>query len=140
MTLTPRIDGSYQSKITFITGSIPLIEENGYFVGNASVGLKIRQRHRGDRRRQQCVQRALSDPGQRVAGDAGLCRTDLCPAAQLVRAGVGRLLTRLGGHALAAKTARQLLLSRDRAGACDLKPVLFDTGAGLNIGSALGAC
>lgn len=41
MTLTPRIDGSYQSKITFITGSIPLIEENGYFVGNASATLKL---------------------------------------------------------------------------------------------------
>jgi iron complex outermembrane receptor protein len=40
-TLTPRIDGSYTSKITFITGSIPLIEENGYFVGNASVSLKL---------------------------------------------------------------------------------------------------
>lgn len=41
MTLTPRVDGSYQSKITFITGSIPLIEENGYFVGNASLTLKL---------------------------------------------------------------------------------------------------
>lgn len=41
MTLTPRVDGSYQSKITFITGSIPLIEENGYFVGNASATLKL---------------------------------------------------------------------------------------------------
>jgi len=40
-TLTPRMDGSYQSKITFITGSIPLIEENGYFVGNASLTLKL---------------------------------------------------------------------------------------------------
>jgi iron complex outermembrane receptor protein len=41
VTLTPRVDGSYQSKITFITGSIPLIEENGYFVGNASLALKL---------------------------------------------------------------------------------------------------
>ena len=41
MKLTPRFDGSYQSKITFITGSIPSIEENGYFVGNASLGLKF---------------------------------------------------------------------------------------------------
>ncbi|WP_294328493.1 TonB-dependent receptor [uncultured Sphingomonas sp.] len=41
VTLTPRVDGSYTSKITFITGSIPLIEEDGYFVGNASVGLKL---------------------------------------------------------------------------------------------------
>lgn len=40
-TLTPRFDGSYQSKITFITGSIPEIEENGYFVGNASLALKM---------------------------------------------------------------------------------------------------
>lgn len=39
--LTPRVDGSYTSKITFITGSIPLIEENGYFVGNASLSLKL---------------------------------------------------------------------------------------------------
>ncbi|MBO9711827.1 TonB-dependent receptor [Sphingomonas sp.] len=38
-TLTPRFDGSYTSKITFITGSIPDIEENGYFVGNASLTL-----------------------------------------------------------------------------------------------------
>lgn len=41
MKLTPRFDGSYQSKITFITGSIPSIEENGYFVGNASLTLKL---------------------------------------------------------------------------------------------------
>lgn len=40
-TLTPRVDGSYTSKITFITGSIPLIEEDGYFVGNASLTLKL---------------------------------------------------------------------------------------------------
>ncbi|MFD1787940.1 TonB-dependent receptor [Sphingomonas floccifaciens] len=43
-TLTPRVDGTYQSKITFITGSIPLIEENGYFVGNASVGIRFANR------------------------------------------------------------------------------------------------
>ncbi|WP_245646587.1 TonB-dependent receptor [Sphingomonas soli] len=40
-TLTPRVDGSYTSKITFITGSIPQIEEDGYFVGNASLTLKL---------------------------------------------------------------------------------------------------
>ncbi|QDX28169.1 TonB-dependent receptor [Sphingomonas suaedae] len=40
-TLTPRVDGSYTSKITFITGSIPLIEEDGYFLGNASLTLKL---------------------------------------------------------------------------------------------------
>ncbi|SOB79538.1 iron complex outermembrane recepter protein [Sphingomonas guangdongensis] len=42
LTLTPRFDASYQSKITFITGSIPEIEENGYWTGNASVGLRLR--------------------------------------------------------------------------------------------------
>ncbi|MBY0520916.1 MAG: TonB-dependent receptor [Sphingomonas sp.] len=41
MTLTPRFDGSYTSKETFITGSIPSIEENGFFVGNLSVGLGL---------------------------------------------------------------------------------------------------
>ena len=41
MSLTPRFDGSYTSKLTFITGSIPLIEENGYFVGNGSVAVKL---------------------------------------------------------------------------------------------------
>jgi iron complex outermembrane receptor protein len=43
-TLTPRFDGSYTSKVTFITGSVPIIEENGYFVGNASVELDIDNR------------------------------------------------------------------------------------------------
>ncbi|WP_029936073.1 TonB-dependent receptor [Sphingomonas sp. UNC305MFCol5.2] len=43
--LTPRFDGSYQSKVAFITGSIPLIEEDGYFVGNASLSLKFSQRY-----------------------------------------------------------------------------------------------
>ncbi|UZK65203.1 TonB-dependent receptor [Sphingomonas sp. M1-B02] len=41
MTLTPRIDGSYTSKVTFITGSIRSIEEDGFFVGNASLTLKL---------------------------------------------------------------------------------------------------
>ncbi|WP_162839602.1 TonB-dependent receptor [Sphingomonas sp. HT-1] len=45
MTLTPRFDGSYTSKITFITGSIPLIEEDGYFIGNASLTLKLSDRY-----------------------------------------------------------------------------------------------
>jgi iron complex outermembrane receptor protein len=44
LTLTPRFDGSYTSKITFITGSVPEIEENGYFVGNASIELGIDDR------------------------------------------------------------------------------------------------
>ena len=39
-TLTPRVDGSYTSKLTFITGSVPIIEQDGYFVGNASLTLK----------------------------------------------------------------------------------------------------
>lgn len=39
LSLTPRFDGSYTSKITFITGSVPEIEENGYFTGNASLSL-----------------------------------------------------------------------------------------------------
>lgn len=39
--LTPRFDGSYQSKITFITGSISDIEEDGYFIGNASLALRL---------------------------------------------------------------------------------------------------
>jgi iron complex outermembrane receptor protein len=43
-TLTPRFDGSYTSKITFITGSIPLIEENGYFTGNVSLALRLANR------------------------------------------------------------------------------------------------
>lgn len=41
MSLTPRFDGSYTSKTTFITGSIPSIEENGFFVANASIALGI---------------------------------------------------------------------------------------------------
>lgn len=40
-TLTPRINGSYTSKITFITGSVPLIEEDGYFTGDASLSLRF---------------------------------------------------------------------------------------------------
>lgn len=41
MKLTPRFDGNYSSRVTFITGSIPLIEENGYFVGNMSATLRL---------------------------------------------------------------------------------------------------
>lgn len=41
MKLTPRIDGSYTAKETFITGSIRSIEEDGYFLGNASITLKL---------------------------------------------------------------------------------------------------
>ncbi|MBO9575153.1 MAG: TonB-dependent receptor [Sphingobium sp.] len=39
LTLTPRFDGNYTTKITFITGSVPDIEQGDYFVGNASVSL-----------------------------------------------------------------------------------------------------
>ncbi|MCW3848629.1 TonB-dependent receptor [Sphingomonas sp. LB-2] len=39
--LRPRFDGSYSSKFTFITGSVPEIEENGYFVANGSITLKF---------------------------------------------------------------------------------------------------
>ncbi|WP_084581067.1 TonB-dependent receptor [Sphingomonas azotifigens] len=45
MTLTPRVDASYTSKITFITGSIPLIEEDGYVVANGSLTLKLNDRY-----------------------------------------------------------------------------------------------
>jgi iron complex outermembrane receptor protein len=43
-TLTPRFDGSYQSSVVFITGSVPEIEEDGYFVANASIELGIDDR------------------------------------------------------------------------------------------------
>ncbi len=43
-TLTPRFDGSYTSRVVFITGSVPLIEQEGYFVGNASVELAVDER------------------------------------------------------------------------------------------------
>lgn len=43
-TLTPRFDGSYTSKVTFITGSVPMIEQDGYFVGNASLELAVDDR------------------------------------------------------------------------------------------------
>lgn len=42
--LTPRFDGSYTSRVIFITGSVPMIEQEGYFVGNASVQLGIDDR------------------------------------------------------------------------------------------------
>ena len=38
-TLTPRFDGSYTSKLVFITGSVPEIEQSGYFVGNVTLTL-----------------------------------------------------------------------------------------------------
>ncbi len=44
LSLTPRLDGSYTSKLTFITGSVPIIEEDGYLVANASLTLSHDQR------------------------------------------------------------------------------------------------
>lgn len=41
--LKPRFEGNYSSKFTFITGSIPDIEENGFFAANASITLKLPQ-------------------------------------------------------------------------------------------------
>jgi iron complex outermembrane receptor protein len=38
-TLTPRLDTAYTSKLTFITGSVPIIEQDAYAVVNASVTL-----------------------------------------------------------------------------------------------------
>jgi iron complex outermembrane recepter protein len=38
-TLTPRVDGSYTSKLVFITGSVPIIEQDGYLATNASLTL-----------------------------------------------------------------------------------------------------
>ena len=43
-TLTPRFDGSYTSRVIFITGNVPMIEQEGSFVGNASVQLGIDDR------------------------------------------------------------------------------------------------
>jgi iron complex outermembrane receptor protein len=44
-TLTPRFDGSRTSRLTFITGSVPIIEQDGYLVGNASVGFMDKERN-----------------------------------------------------------------------------------------------
>lgn len=44
LTLTPRFDGSYTSSLTFITGSVPMIEQRAYFVGNASIRLADKDR------------------------------------------------------------------------------------------------
>jgi iron complex outermembrane receptor protein len=35
--LTPRVDGSYTARLVFITPSDPLIEQGGFFVGNATL-------------------------------------------------------------------------------------------------------
>jgi iron complex outermembrane receptor protein len=39
LTFTPRFNGSYTSDLTFITGSVPIIEQEDYFVGDISVTL-----------------------------------------------------------------------------------------------------
>lgn len=44
LTLTPRVDGSYTSRLTFITGSVPIIEQPGYAVVNTSIALGQPQR------------------------------------------------------------------------------------------------
>jgi len=44
LALTPRFDGNYSTKITFITGSVPEIEQGDYFVGNASLTLADKAR------------------------------------------------------------------------------------------------
>ncbi len=41
LAVTPRFDGSYSSRVSFITGSVPEIEENGYFVGNLSLDVQV---------------------------------------------------------------------------------------------------
>ncbi|MFB0613756.1 TonB-dependent receptor [Aurantiacibacter poecillastricola] len=43
--LTPQFDGSYTSDVVFITGSVPEIEQEGYFVANASIQLEIDDRY-----------------------------------------------------------------------------------------------
>nr|WP_166178294.1 TonB-dependent receptor [Altererythrobacter segetis] len=43
-TVTPRFEGSYTSHVTFITGSVPEIEQKGYFVANGSIELAIDDR------------------------------------------------------------------------------------------------
>lgn len=43
-TLTPRLGGSYTSHVVFITGSVPEIEQDGYFVADASLRLGVDDR------------------------------------------------------------------------------------------------
>src|SRR5690606_4187878 len=43
-TITPRFDGSYTSRVVFITGSVPIIEQEAYFVGNISVEFGVDDR------------------------------------------------------------------------------------------------
>ncbi|MEL1249629.1 TonB-dependent receptor [Aurantiacibacter gilvus] len=43
VSVTPRFDGSYSSSVTFITGSVAEIEEDGYFVGNLSLNVDLNE-------------------------------------------------------------------------------------------------
>lgn len=43
VTVTPRFDGSYSSSVTFITGSVAEIAEDGYFVGNLSLNVDLNE-------------------------------------------------------------------------------------------------
>lgn len=66
--LTPRFDGSYQTYTRFITGSVPLIEQPGYFVGNASISFAQTD---GGLRIQAGVQN-VTDKLYKVQGNASL--------------------------------------------------------------------
>lgn len=41
LTVTPRVQGNYSSSVVFITGSVPEIEEDGYFTADASVNVGV---------------------------------------------------------------------------------------------------
>lgn len=43
VSVTPRFDGSYSSSVTFITGSVAEIAEDGYFVGNLSLNVDLNE-------------------------------------------------------------------------------------------------
>lgn len=43
-TITPRFNGSYTSRVVFITGSVPIIEQEAYFVGDASIEFGVDER------------------------------------------------------------------------------------------------
>jgi len=67
-TLTPRFDGNFQSYTRFITGSVPIIDQPSYFVGNASVVLAQTD---GGLRVQAGVQN-ITDKLYKVQGNASL--------------------------------------------------------------------
>ncbi|MXO70845.1 TonB-dependent receptor [Alteraurantiacibacter buctensis] len=41
LVVTPRVQGNYSSSVVFITGSVPEIEEDGYFTADASVNVAV---------------------------------------------------------------------------------------------------